>query len=77
MVRLQYFIKLVIYSYYILCIASKLFLKKWEFSHLGCFLGQVVKVAFQGDYGYDTVRFPSSVPSVYRVPTLLTVQYSD
>ena len=61
MVRLQY----------------KLFLKKWEFSHLGCFPGQVVKVAFQGDYGYDTVRFPSSVPSVYRVPTLLTVQYSD
>ena len=55
--RFQYFIKLVIYSiitFYVLQVTTclwclKLYLKKWEFTHLGCFPGQV---AFQGDYGY-------------------------
>ena len=55
--RFQYFIKLVIYSiitFYVLQVTIclwclKLFLKKWECTHLGCFpSGQV---AFQGDYG--------------------------
>ena len=59
--RFQYFIKLVIYSiitFYVLQVTIclwclKLFLKKWEFTHLGCFPGQV---AFQGDYGYSILH---------------------
>ena len=38
-----------------ICLRSlKLFLKKWEFKHLGSFPGLV---PFQGDYGYGSSRY--------------------
>ena len=37
-----------------ICLRSlKLFLKKWEFKHLGSFPGLV---PFQGDYGYSSTQ---------------------
>ena len=72
--RFQYFIKLVIYSiitFYVLQVTIclwclKLFLKKWEFTHLGCFPGQV---AFQGDYGYGILDEKNNAENVGFVLT--------
>ena len=43
-----------------ICLRSlKLFLKKWEFKHLGSFPGLV---PFQGDYGYPASAFQKDPP---------------